>query len=252
MPNPELVPLPEGYTLEQLAEIVKRHKQAQPRVSKKIALAPIPNERIFTDEQLVKGYTFCGENEWSWKWHESCMVFRVALGTGLRVSELRRLKVGETAYMEAGSGMLQIQSSKAPIGKIRTVEIIPELLPWWKARLQDYPYGEWFFVNSQTGEPVGKWMLQDHWNRVCSAAGIDNLRGIHGARHTYATWELKLKRRELWEMRRLLGHANILVTDEFYMHLMLGKNGTTPKWPDIAVQGFVRPSFKKPKRRVRK
>jgi site-specific recombinase XerD len=64
------------------------------------------------------------------------------------------------------------------------------------------------------GVPWSKWAVEDHFKKALTAAGIKKALVFHDLRHTFAS---RLKRNGVGEteIRRLLGHKTLAMTDRY-------------------------------------
>lgn len=163
---------------------------------------------------------------------ERAFMVRIALGTGLRVGELSRLSWADVRPSSNGF-IIHVEETKT--GVPRDVPATPELTPYLAREMAQRGTGGRIFG-------VGERTLERWWNEVCESAGVRNLGGIHGARHTYASWELALKRLDLLAVSSFLGHAEVGMTTGYYavmppeMAYMEGQ----PEWVEVAMPRTTR------------
>jgi len=145
------------------------------------------------------------------------MVVDTAILTGLRVSELARLKIGDA---DLKRGALRVTRSKKAKPRPESLAIAPDLMD----HLRDYI--AWM---NDVGYPVGKadalfvgkrgaltvQGLQQIWRAAVKAAGLPIELSIHSARHTIATAMLK-KTGNLRAVQKQLGHSSPATTANMY------------------------------------
>ncbi len=144
------------------------------------------------------------------------MTIRFASLTGLRVSELASVRIGDIA-----EGSIRV------VGKGKRLRVVP-IGPKGKALIEEHlrlktevlgqPTGpsDLLFAN-RSGKPFSRHSLNkrfDFWRR---RTGIQRRVGFHSLRHFYATFLLN-SGFNLAEVQRTLGHANIGITGR-YLHL---------------------------------
>jgi integrase/recombinase XerD len=161
------------------------------------------------------------------------LLFRIAYGCGLRVSELTHLRVGD---IDSARHLLWVRHGKG--NKDRGVPL-PEVL---LGELRDHWHAQqprdWLFPG-RNGHPVHVATLQRAFQIARRVAGLPERVTIHTLRHCYATHLLEAGT-DLPTLQRLLGHSDIATTMR-YIHLRsdrmphvrsplewLGPSGITP------------------------
>jgi site-specific recombinase XerD len=154
------------------------------------------------------------------------MLVDLALGTGLRVSELAALKVED---VDLRRGALKVVRAKKKRKHTETLAIGRELvqhmkdyLAWRVGRLGDLDTfrrerltatkGSLFV--GQRGALTSRG-LQQAWKAAVSRAGLPTELSVHSARHTLAVHLLK-KTGNLRQVQKQLGHASPAVTANMY------------------------------------
>ena len=147
--------------------------------------------------------------------------------TGLRVGEAlalrwqdvqltrKRIYVRNTVVRLANRKQSFVQDSVKSESSRRTVPLTPEAI-----RLLERPYerrkNEWVFTNDD-GERLSYEALRYQTRIACQEAGIE-YRGEHVFRHTFAT-NCYHKGIDVKILSRLLGHADVNITYNLYIHL---------------------------------
>ena len=137
------------------------------------------------------------------------LIIEMALGTGLRVSELANLKV-EDIHIRKGQNSLTVTNGKG--GKDRVVGFNNKL----KVLIQEYldykssnsPY----LFPSERGEKMTRYGIGRVFKTMASKACLDSKHSIHTLRHTYATNLYKASGYNLRMVQKQLGHSSITTT----------------------------------------
>jgi integrase/recombinase XerC len=133
-------------------------------------------------------------------------VIEVALGTGLRVSELSNLLVSE---IQLGRGQNSLIVSRGKGGKTGVVQFSTRLkniiLEYLDYRESDSPY----LFYSARSDQIKVSGLQKIFKNCARKAGLDSRYSIHCLRHTYATVLYKASGYNLRLVQVQLRHSNI-------------------------------------------
>ena len=157
-------------------------------------------------KDVVKRKTETGSKVW-----ETAHTFiRLALETGLRVSEMCNLQVKDI-YLD-GNSFLRVVKGKG--GKARNV-ILPKSL---KDHLQAYIQERGLkpednLLISSHRKPFTRYGLSYLWNKCCKLAGLPQT-GVHSSRHSYASY-LQQSTSDLKLVQKQLGHSNISITSVY-------------------------------------
>ncbi|MBQ3079510.1 MAG: site-specific integrase, partial [Clostridia bacterium] len=147
--------------------------------------------------------------------------------TGLRVGEVlalrwqdvqlarKRINVRNTVVRLANKKQSFVQDSVKSESSRRTIPLTPEAISILE---QQYARrtGEWVFTNDD-GERLSYEALRYQTRMACKEAGIE-YRGEHVFRHTFAT-NCYHKGIDVKILSRLLGHADVNITYNLYIHL---------------------------------
>jgi site-specific recombinase XerD len=136
----------------------------------------------------------------------------VAYGTGLRVSEVVALKVGDidsqrmTLRIEQGKGRKDRYAMLPPL-------LLERLRTWWRvARAQGKMLdGGWLFPGMNPIESLTTRQLNRAVHAAALAAGIDKRVSMHTLRHSFATHLLEQKV-DIRVIQVLLGHKKLETT----------------------------------------
>lgn len=141
-------------------------------------------------------------------------IVETLLGTGLRVSELCSLVVGDL-FLDGGAANVLVRHGKG--GNARLVAISDQLAAYLRS------FVEW---KGEHGEPIGstsplflserygaitRSAIHRIWKDTLEGAGLPTRWGVHATRHSYAV-EVYRKTRDLRLTQRLLGHSSPVVT----------------------------------------
>jgi len=148
-------------------------------------------------------------------WITRYMLLHLALNSGLRVSEIADLNVGDL-HMNGKDNYLIVQNGKGK--RKRDVYLDTEIV----GHLQEYleiREKEWEEVIEETaplfsgrgGKHYTATALHISFKKAIEAAGLPRTFSIHSARHTYATL-LLAKTNSLRFVQKQLGHASIAMT----------------------------------------
>ncbi len=140
------------------------------------------------------------------------LIIELALGTGLRVSEMTNLRVGDL-HLGKGQNSLIVRNGKG--GKDRIVAFNSKL----KILIQDYlDYrlsDSLYLFHSERGEKMTRFGISTVFKTIANSAGIDSHHSIHSCRHTYATNLYKASGYNLRMVQKQLGHSNITTTSVY-------------------------------------
>jgi len=148
----------------------------------------------------------------------------LAYATGLRLSELRHLRVAD---IDSHADRMCIRVVQGKGAKDRYVPLAPDVLEvlraWWRLAR---PAGWLFAASGDRAQPMQVQSAQRWYRACCAHAGITKRGGIHSLRHAYATHLLEAGY-DLYSLQQWLGHRHVSTTTR-YLHL------TRPDVPDGA------------------
>lgn len=144
-------------------------------------------------------------------------VVNVALSTGLRVSEITRLRCGDVDFKR---GCMKVTRSKKRKSKVETLAVgtdlldhLREFIAWKEAVGQATGKADPLFVGKRGALTVLG--LQRIWKRAVEEAGLPAELSIHSARHTIAVTLLR-KTGNLRLVQKQLGHTSPTITANMY------------------------------------
>jgi len=141
------------------------------------------------------------------KLRDRCLLM-TAYATGLRVSELARLKVSD---IDSQRMMVRVEQGKGRKDRytILSQRLLCELRLYWK----EHRSKSWLFPNRKGG-PLSIDFAQRIYNLAKLKAGIHKGKGIHTLRHCFATHLLEAGV-DLVTIKTLLGHNSLQSTQRY-------------------------------------
>ncbi|MBT5530838.1 MAG: tyrosine-type recombinase/integrase [Cytophagia bacterium] len=141
------------------------------------------------------------------------LIIEVALGTGLRVSELSNLKI-EDLHLGKGQNTLIVRNGKG--GKDRVIGFNSKLksliLEYIDYRVSCSP----FMFHSERGEKMTRFGIGRVFKMIAEKTGVvAPHHSIHSLRHTYATNLYKASGYNLRLVQKQLGHSSITTTSVY-------------------------------------
>jgi site-specific recombinase XerD len=158
------------------------------------------------------------------KQRDRCLLM-TAYATGLRVSELVRLKV---SAIDSERMMVRVEQGKGKKDRytILSQRLLSELRSYWK----EHRSPTYLFPNRK-GDPISIDYAQRIYNLAKLKAGIQKGHGIHTLRHCFATHLLEAGV-DLRTIQTLLGH-NSMASTERYLQIRQHKITTTANPLDL-------------------
>ncbi len=158
------------------------------------------------------------------KLRDRCLLM-TAYATGLRVSELVRLKVSD---IDSSRMMVKVEQGKGRKDRytILSQRLLIELRTYWKQHRSP----TWLFPNRKGG-PISIDYAQRIYNLAKQKAQIHKGKGIHTVRHCFATHLLEAGV-DLCTIKTLLGH-NSLQSTQRYLQIRQQKLGSTTSPLDL-------------------
>ena len=141
------------------------------------------------------------------KLRDRCLLM-TAYATGLRVSELVRLKVSD---IDSERMMVKVEQGKGRKDRytILSGRLLSELRSYWK----EHRSPTWLFPNAK-GNPISIDYAQRIYNLAKQRAEIHKGKGIHTLRHCFATHLLEAGV-DLVTIKTLLGHNSLQSTQRY-------------------------------------
>lgn len=150
------------------------------------------------------------------------LIVLIALSTGMRSTEIHRLSWSDVLF---GEGLIAVRA-RLKKGKVRYVPLAPELA----LEIRRYPaiIGEDRIFPPTRGEnKSGRQRLEGSFDDLLERARITEFR-FHDLRHTFASWYM-MNGGDLYELAKILGHANIKMTERYAKlgRAYIARTGTT-------------------------
>ncbi|MCA9593760.1 MAG: phage integrase family protein [Myxococcales bacterium] len=142
-------------------------------------------------------------------------IIEVLLSTGLRVSEVCDLVVGDI-FLDTGHVLVRRgKGNRARLVAIpkTLAEYLDEFVLWTSKVRKEVDADGPLFV-SQRGAGLSRSGVHRIWKAALEAAGLPTTWGVHATRHSYAT-ELYRRTRDLRLTQRQLGHSSPIVTQVY-------------------------------------
>jgi site-specific recombinase XerD len=140
------------------------------------------------------------------------VIIELALGTGLRVSELANLKV-EDLFIKKGQNALHVRNGKG--GNDRVVQFAAKLkkliLDYLEYRKSDSQY----LFSSKRGDQMTRFGISQVFKQWARKAGLPERYSIHSLRHTYAVRLYRASGYNLRLVQKLLGHSSVSTTQVY-------------------------------------
>lgn len=133
-----------------------------------------------------------------------------AVLTGLRYSELRRLKVGDVDFERR-----LITVSKTKTGRLRKVPVVEALVGPLQQQIAERARTEWVFTRPGGGQLTQNSGALAMFERALKRAGVGRRFTIKDLRSTYATHMAEFTG-DLRVVQRALGHGSLATTEKKY------------------------------------
>jgi integrase/recombinase XerD len=136
------------------------------------------------------------------------LMIALAYGSGLRVSEVVGLRVGDIDPFE-----LTIQLKRAKGNKDRMTVLPEKLVPEIRAAMAGKAIDDYVFISERGGRLTTR-TAQLVFKQALKRAGIGKHASFHSLRHSFATHLLE-NGTDIRYVQELLGHANIRTTQRY-------------------------------------
>lgn len=134
-----------------------------------------------------------------------CM-FKLAYGTGLRMNELRLLKI-----REVDSERMRLRVVQGKGRKDRDVVLPSSLLAELRAYFRAVRPKEYLFNGQQKGEPMARRSIQHALQAALQRTSIQKPVSMHSFRHSFAVHALEMGM-DIVTLQHILGHAHLSTT----------------------------------------
>jgi len=140
------------------------------------------------------------------------LLLMLAYGCGLRLEELRTLKISD---FDLDKKLLRLCFGKGK--KDRVLMLDQAIVDEVKIIMQERPTQEEVFLSEKTNQLLNRRTVAKIFENACDKAKIPRLGGIHTLRHSFATHLLE-QGTDLRYIQKLLGHSSTKTT-EIYTHV---------------------------------
>ena len=182
----------------------------------KIKRTPLPVVHTFTDTEILRLTTLVESIDRP--------LTRLLLDTGMRMEEGRKLRV--TDYLvEPAPGFIHVSGKGAKdrlipctlavaqaLNELILTEALQPTDHFWYSRKGNQSME----TELRRDRPIGATTFDTWWRRMEDVAGVEH-RGVHTARHTFATRYLSHPRSKIERLREIMGHESIETTRR-YVH----------------------------------
>lgn len=150
------------------------------------------------------------------------MIFRVVYATGVRLSEVLELQVGDIV---ASEGVIHIRRGKGAKDRLVPLDakLLAELRSYWAAARPTRP---WMFARPGEDKPVSERAVQRTMELAVARAGLARKATMHSLRHSFATHQLEAGT-DLRTVQVMLGHSSLSVTQR-YLHVSTSRLREVP------------------------
>ncbi len=157
------------------------------------------------------------------------VVVEMLFSTGLRVSELCNLRVGDVD-MERGNVLIMGKGAKERVVYVAGADIRSVVRMYVKTLKSEAPRAEFFLVN-KVGNRMSEQSVRCMLSAVAKSAGVQMHITPHMFRHTLATTLLD-RGVDCRQIQKILGHSSIKTTERYvHVSLEMQKNILAHKHP---------------------
>lgn len=143
-------------------------------------------------------------------------IIHLALDSGLRVSEICDLRVGDVIIDSANASLI-VRNGKG--NKKRGVKIggsladhLKQFIAWKEQNGESVSSRAALFISSRSGKPMTRTALYRIFKASAAEVGIPSRFSIHSCRHTYASLLYKASKYNIRLVQKQLGHSSIQTT----------------------------------------
>ncbi len=180
----------------------------------------ISREKFFSKEEMKRLLKVCEKNALTdlkakrITWVTRHMLVRLALYSGLRVSEIAALKIGDL-HFNGKENYLIVQHGKGERKRdvyldtdlVKHLQDYLEIKKKWREPIHD----DAPLFSGRRGNHYSSTALHISFKKAIEEAGLPKKYSIHSTRHTYATF-LFAKTKSIRFVQKQLGHASIATT----------------------------------------
>jgi site-specific recombinase XerD len=148
-------------------------------------------------------------------WVKRWMLVDLALFSGLRVSEIANLKIGDL-HLNRMEKLIHVRNGKGGKSGYVTIDSdlakhLKEYMAWKKTIEESIDPEAPLLTGSKKGKPYSTMGLQKQFKEAIRNAGLSNHYSIHSCRHTFATY-LLASTKNLRLVQKQLRHSSPSVT----------------------------------------
>ena len=163
---------------------------------------------VLTKEELSTFFNVCENYKYK-------TMFMLVYGTGLRISEVANLRIGD---IDSEKMRIFVREGK---GRKERYTILPEtslkmLRTYWKMSRRKGEKEERIFLN-ETGGAISTYSIRTQFRKYRKKAKLNEKFVVHSLRHSFAT-DLIERGANIIQVKELMGHSNIRSTME-YIHI---------------------------------
>ena len=163
---------------------------------------------VLTKEELSTFFNVCENYKYK-------TMFMLVYGTGLRISEVANLRIGD---IDSEKMRIFVREGK---GRKERYTILPEtslkmLRTYWKMSRRKGEKEERIFLN-ETGGAISTYSIRTQFRKYRKKAKLNEKFVVHSLRHSFAT-DLIERGANIIQVKELMGHSNIRSTME-YVHV---------------------------------
>jgi site-specific recombinase XerD len=156
------------------------------------------------------------------------LLFQIAYGCGLRISELVSLQVSD---IDSARMVIHVHHGKGAVDRL--VPLAPRLLQELRAYWRAHRPATWLFPGRKPGRHITGNVIGRSFHTLVRQVGLHKRCSLHTLRHSYATHLLEAGV-DLPTLKTLLGHASLNST-ALYLHVSSQRLQQTPSLLDLLV-----------------
>ncbi|MFQ5964683.1 MAG: tyrosine-type recombinase/integrase [Candidatus Scalinduaceae bacterium] len=194
----------------------------------------ITRDKFMDDKERDKLIRFCKEKaeldlmKGRITWVVRNMLVNLVLYSGLRVSEIAKLKIKDLHLNKVDDPYLFVRNGKRDKDRDvyldkRLVKELKKYIAYKKKTLKESVEPEAPFLAGRGGKHSTATALQISFKKAIEDSGLNPRYSIHSARHTYGT-HLYHTTKNLRFVQKQLGHSNITMTS-LYADILPSENG---------------------------
>lgn len=176
------------------------------------------NYQWWDDKNDIEEFLY--EAKWRTKYWPA---YVLALETGMRLGEITGLNVEDVDFSKGRIRVCRqwyerlktLGPCKHDIERYIDFSLGGNLYKALKGAIAERTEGP-IFVSESGGRVLNHHIAVRHFKRVIKHSGVPDI-NFHALRHTFASWYMK-EIGDIWELKRILGHTNIVTTQRYAHH----------------------------------